>query len=365
MNESVSGVKKVDVFNDIVSRLEDSKKAKVSEDVVSGMKNYYGNKEDYRNRVGLLAENLNGVKPIDNEVNNVVYLSNYVEKGIAIRTSIVSFKQIWIEYRLIYNENSFKEENRAVFNQHPMFNIPDHEATIGDNFGLKLPTFGNDDEKEKPFEMPNFDNVNNNEIKNADISKHEEIPSFSFNNVNLNVNKEEPKHEEIPTFGFNNISTDLGVNENVPRMYDFNAFSSINDENNLDTLSNKRDYNFDSSLDVDNYKFSSFNMKVDDVSNNLDDNYKKLYTRVEGINRYVDNFNHQKVELDRQISALEQRKKELSSELRELENAKREFSRYKANEEKKITKMKNDVNNRIVSMQNLIDNLDNILGKIN
>ena len=100
MNETVSGVKKVDVFNDIVSRLEDSKVARVSDDVVSGMKNYYSNKQEYRNRVELLSQNLKGVKPIDSEVNNVVYLSNYMEKGIAIKTSIISFKQIWVEYRL-------------------------------------------------------------------------------------------------------------------------------------------------------------------------------------------------------------------------------------------------------------------------
>ena len=55
----------------------------------------------------------------------------------------------------------------------------------------------------------------------------------------------------------------------------------------------------------------------------------------------------------------------MSSELTELEIAKKEFERYKKDEQKKIDNMKNEVNGKVVSLQNLIDNLDDILGKVN
>lgn len=288
MNENTYGVKKVDVFNDIVSRLEDGKKARVSDDVVSGMKNYYDNKQDYRNRVNMLADNLKGVKPIDSEVNNVIYLSNYVEKGIAIKTSIISFKQIWVEYRLIFNENLYKEENE-IKTESPI------EST----------TYNQTNEP-TPFELPSY---------NMD----EPIQKDSF---------------ELPKF----------------EPQEFNPTPDIN-------------------LDFPKANFNDFNLglnnNVDDISMKLEDNYNRLYNKVAGISTYVENYNQRKMELDRQIAALEEKKAALSNELRQLENAKLEFSRYKEQEENKLKEMKNDVNNKVVSLQNLIDNLDNILGKIN
>lgn len=244
MIENMNGVRKVDVFNDIVSRLEDSKRARVSDDVVSGMKNYYGNKQDYRSRVEKLSENLKGVKPIDTEINNVVYLSDFMERGIAIRSTLPAFKQIWVEYRLIFNENVVKEEKTKV--------------------------------------------------------------------VNLD---------------------DLAI----PRV---SLSKPVLQEKRLDVLEES---------------------KVDA----LDDNYKKLYNRVLNLNKYVEDFNKKKLELDRQIANLEERKRNLSSELTELEIAKKEFERYKKDEQKKIDNMKNEVNSKVVSLQNLIDNLDDILGKVN
>ena len=83
------------------------------------------------------------------------------------------------------------------------------------------------------------------------------------------------------------------------------------------------------------------------------------------MNKYVEDFNKKKLELDRQIANLEERKRNLSSELTELEIAKKEFERYKKDEQKKIDNMKNEVNGKVVSLQNLIDNLDDILGKVN
>lgn len=230
MIESLNGIKKVDVFNDIVSRLEDSKVAKVSDDVVSGMKNYYNtglNNNDYRNRVTSLAQNLESLKPIDNEVNDVIYLSDFMERGIAIKSTLNSFKQIWVEYRLLYNEINYKEE--------------------------KI-------------------NELNDELK-------------------------------------------LEIKEKVT------------------------------------------------LEDNLDDDYKKLYTKVISFSKDVEGFNKRKIELNKQIVALEQKKNKLSKEYEELENAKKEFEKYKEEELKKIDKLKNEVSGKVLSLQNLIDNLDNILEK--
>lgn len=309
MNESVSGVKKVDVFNDIVSRLEDSKRVKVSDDVVDGMKNYYNNKQEYRDRVELLSKNLKGIKPVDSEVNSVIYLSNYVEKGIAIKTSILSFKQIWVEYRLIFNENAYMQDNNNFMNVEPFET---------NSFGYTMPK----------LEIPSYDE---NLVK-VDYDSHD------FSNVNESVSN------AFDNDKFNNYS--VPVYDNIP-VYNEGSSEVVLEEKKND-------------FDVDMSSFS-----IDDLSKRLDDNYKKLYTKVVDINKYVDSFNKKKIELDRQIASLEERKNNLSRELRELENAKKEFSRYKEVEEKKIVDMKNDVNNKVVSLQNLIDNLDNILGKIN
>ena len=222
MNDNIVGIKKVDVFNDIVSRLEDSKKARVSDDVVTGMRNYYSTKSEYRSRVNALYEKLKGIKPIDSEINNVIYLSDFMERGIAIKSSLNAFRQIWVEYRLIYNENTYKKEN------------------------------------------------------------------------NESVVKVEEKKE----------------------------------------------------------------------ADNLDDNYKRLYTKVVNLSKYIEDFNRKKIDINRQIANLEDKRRKLSIEVDRLENAKREFERYKIEEQQKIDKMKNEVNTKVLSLQNLIDNLDNILDKV-
>lgn len=235
MHENITGIKKVDVFNDIVSRLEDSKKARVSDDVVLGMRNYYNTKNEYRSRVTMLAEKLKGIRPIDSEINNVIYLSDFMERGIAIKSSLNSFRQIWVEYRLIYNENSYKEE------------------------------------------------------------------------------KVEPKNIEV------NLEPKVSVEDQKQVV-----------ESNID----------------------------------LDENYKKLYTKVVNLSKYIEEFNKKKIDLNRQISNLEDKRRKLSNEIEQLENAKREFERYKLEEQQKIDKMKSEVNSKVLSLQNLIDNLDNILEKV-
>ena len=94
------------------------------------------------------------------------------------------------------------------------------------------------------------------------------------------------------------------------------------------------------------------------------DNYKRLYTKVVNLSKYIEDFNRKKIDINRQIANLEDKRRKLSIEVDRLENAKREFERYKIEEQQKIDKMKNEVNTKVLSLQNLIDNLDNILDKV-
>ena len=80
----------------------------------------YTNHEEYRNRITKMYEDLKDIKPIDNEIDNVLYFNNYVEKGIVIRPKISSLKQFWTEYRLINNEKiALKEPPRQLETEEP------------------------------------------------------------------------------------------------------------------------------------------------------------------------------------------------------------------------------------------------------
>ena len=69
----------------------------------------YSNRKEYRNRIDKMYEDIK-VKPIDNEVDNILYFNNYVEKGIVIKPKVSSLKQFWTEYRLISNEKKSSQK---------------------------------------------------------------------------------------------------------------------------------------------------------------------------------------------------------------------------------------------------------------
>lgn len=64
----------------------------------------YSNKREYRDRIDRMYEDIKEIIPIDNEIENILYFNNYVEKGIVVRPKVSSLKQFWTEYRLINNE---------------------------------------------------------------------------------------------------------------------------------------------------------------------------------------------------------------------------------------------------------------------
>ncbi len=109
MNEILSDLRKIDLDISNISVVNGVKPAKVSNNVLSGIKNFYHsptskNKNTYRDRIKTLYDNLKDIKPENFKVNNVIYTKNYIEKGIAISSNINSLKQLWVEFRLIYNE---------------------------------------------------------------------------------------------------------------------------------------------------------------------------------------------------------------------------------------------------------------------
>lgn len=71
----------------------------------------YSNRKEYRDRIDRMYEDIKEITPIDNEVDNVLYFNNYIEKGIVIKPKISSLKQFWTEYRLISNEKTSKKNH--------------------------------------------------------------------------------------------------------------------------------------------------------------------------------------------------------------------------------------------------------------
>ena len=62
-----------------------------------------------------MYEDIKDITPIDNEIDNVLYYNNYIEKGIVVKPKKESIKQWWTEYRLINNERKLPKyhlENR-------------------------------------------------------------------------------------------------------------------------------------------------------------------------------------------------------------------------------------------------------------
>ena len=71
----------------------------------------YSKRAEYRDRIARMYEDLKDIRPIDNEIDNIAYFNNYIEKGIVIKPKVSSLKQFWTEFRLINNEkNNLPEE---------------------------------------------------------------------------------------------------------------------------------------------------------------------------------------------------------------------------------------------------------------
>lgn len=81
---------------------------------VENLRNYNNlnkiNKKNYREKMDNLYNNLKDIK-ITDDINDEIYFDNYNELGIVINEKDTLIKQIWTEYRLIYNEHQKEGES--------------------------------------------------------------------------------------------------------------------------------------------------------------------------------------------------------------------------------------------------------------
>jgi hypothetical protein len=99
---------------------------KTNNELAEDMKEYYesgdiklnklNNQKSYRNRLNKMYENLKGLKPIDGDIKDTIFTSNYIEKGIVIKPTIQEMKQFWTEYRLMNNERKTIMESEKIYN---------------------------------------------------------------------------------------------------------------------------------------------------------------------------------------------------------------------------------------------------------
>ena len=80
------------------------------------------NKKEYRQRIDNMYNEIKKLKPIDSEIDDVIYFNNYSEKGIVVKPKVSSLKQFWTEYRLINNEkNTHKSDTHTLTNFDQLF----------------------------------------------------------------------------------------------------------------------------------------------------------------------------------------------------------------------------------------------------
>lgn len=98
-------------------------------------------KEEYRDKITKLYNSINKITPIDNNINNVIYTQKGIEKGLLVKTNINALRQMWTEYRLLYNELQTKEKippqevskGKTNINER-RYNMTDNESYVLSNF---------------------------------------------------------------------------------------------------------------------------------------------------------------------------------------------------------------------------------------
>lgn len=118
------------MFNDISNLVDNisipSSSIKIEDKFIDELKKYNKssnlNNENYRKRINSLYDEIGMLKPIDNELDSVMYFDNYDEVGLVLNRKDISLKQIWTEYRLMYNEKN-KEEDGIMKNSFVLDNF--------------------------------------------------------------------------------------------------------------------------------------------------------------------------------------------------------------------------------------------------
>ena len=111
MYNNPNRLRNIELPENLFSNLGEKKfKPNISSEEVSEYKENkltnFSDKKKYRDRITKMYEDMEELTPIDNEIDNVLYFNNYIEKGIVVKPKISSLKQFWTEYRLIKNEKN-------------------------------------------------------------------------------------------------------------------------------------------------------------------------------------------------------------------------------------------------------------------
>lgn len=141
-------VKNLELPENLFSNLGEIKSRAIERNVISSPKptetiinNYsydtnvkltnYSNRKEYRDRIDKMYEDIKEIVPIDNEIDNILYFNNYVEKGIVVKPKVSSLKQFWTEYRLINNEKIEKKFKSSSQSQQQL-QVKPHEFRTKD-----------------------------------------------------------------------------------------------------------------------------------------------------------------------------------------------------------------------------------------
>lgn len=184
-------------INDNSSIVIDEKFIKELKEYNNRSKINHMNKEEYRSKISKLYSDIGVVNPIDSEINGVVYFDDYVENGIVMNKNNVSLKQLWTEYRLIYNEkkkdgdkimeNSFVLDNFDELFEKISKKVDGLDKYIGDLNSLKKEIDSNNEElvnAKTDFELEKvkFENYRRSEI--ARLSQKEKELNDKIKKIN-------------------------------------------------------------------------------------------------------------------------------------------------------------------------------------
>ena len=219
------------------------------------------------------------------------------------------------EYNLNRNLNEENNEGNKLFNNDMLFK---KQNILFSNDKINLSQNNENNNLKSPF----ADLINNNNFLNTNYNQNHENNFFSFNNNFFNKNE---INNNKNFFTFNKIPKQ---NTNIKYSFPFKSFSSINENLNISTNSQKFDIN------------NSFNynkISNEETSYPLNDNYiNKLFS--------------QKEKLSKALNEAIQKEKSVKEFLIDLDN---EYNEYKSNDNINIK----DILNKDFNYKNNLANL--------
>ncbi len=175
-------IKKIDISNINFSILENLKIAKVSDNVIEGLKKYYNiSIKKSGSKANELYETVFFVKPLESNDIETLYTINYLEKGVPGPKNIKSFKQLWIQYKLVFNKKENKtmpktNDSYVLTNFDDIFNKLSKKIDGFDSYIEELKTIKtnlNISNKKLENDKSNFELYINDEKKKIEIAKKE------------------------------------------------------------------------------------------------------------------------------------------------------------------------------------------------